>query len=83
MPAAPVPSAPAHAPTAVNLHNPSLEEWELQDSQLAAIIFLNIKDPWSVGVGQNMTFHQMWTTLTGEYDTTSASAQTLAKECIQ
>jgi hypothetical protein len=82
-PAVLAPGAPVHAPTAVNSHNPSLEEWELRDGRLTGIIFLNIKDPHSVGVTQNMSAHQMWTTLSSEYNTTSAPTQTLAKECIQ
>ncbi|KIK55079.1 hypothetical protein GYMLUDRAFT_248885 [Collybiopsis luxurians FD-317 M1] len=43
----------------------------------------NIKDPLSIGVTQDMPSNAMWTTLTGEYKTTSAAAQTLVKECIQ
>ncbi|KAF5374408.1 hypothetical protein D9757_011825 [Collybiopsis confluens] len=85
-------SAPAAAPTAanatfvvtpINSRNPTVEEWELRDARLAGIIYQNIKDPRSIGVTQDMTSHVMWTTLTGEYENTSAAAQALAKERVQ
>ncbi|KAF5378426.1 hypothetical protein D9757_011152 [Collybiopsis confluens] len=69
--------------TPINSRNPTVEEWELRDARLAGIIYQNIKDPRSIGVTQDMTSHVMWTTLTGEYENTSAAAQALAKERVQ
>ncbi|KAF5346552.1 hypothetical protein D9757_014186 [Collybiopsis confluens] len=69
--------------TPVNSRNPTPEEWELRDARLAGIVFQNIKDPRSIGVTQDMTSNVMWTALTGEYENSSAAAQTLATERIQ
>ncbi|KAJ3794086.1 hypothetical protein GGU11DRAFT_759433 [Lentinula aff. detonsa] len=69
--------------TPINSRTPSAEEWELRDGRLAGIIYQNIKDPRSVGVNDFMSAHGMWTRLTSEYDTSSAAAQSLAKERIQ
>ncbi|KAF5393810.1 hypothetical protein D9757_000015 [Collybiopsis confluens] len=69
--------------TPVNSHNPTPEEWELCDARLAGIVFQNIKDPRSIRVTQDMTSNVMWIALTGEYENSSAAAQTLAMERIQ
>ncbi|KAF5375458.1 hypothetical protein D9757_009965 [Collybiopsis confluens] len=69
--------------TPVNSRNPTPEEWELRDACLAGIVFQNIKDPRSIGVTQDMTSNVMWNALTGEYENSSAAAQTLATERIQ
>ncbi|KIK64825.1 hypothetical protein GYMLUDRAFT_160576, partial [Collybiopsis luxurians FD-317 M1] len=64
------PTAGAHPSTPIvtpiNSCNPSSEEWDLHDSQLARIVYQNIKDPCSIGVTQDMTSNVMWTTLTGQ-----------------
>ncbi|KIK52176.1 hypothetical protein GYMLUDRAFT_251429 [Collybiopsis luxurians FD-317 M1] len=73
----------ATAPTPVNLCTPTLEEWELHDAQIAGIIYQNVKDPCSMRITQDMSAQVMWTALTTEFKTTSAAAQTLAKEQIQ
>ncbi|KAF5358872.1 hypothetical protein D9757_012294 [Collybiopsis confluens] len=70
-------------PTPINSRTPSVEEWELRDGRLAGIIYQNIKDPRSIGVTEDMSSNAMWVKLTGEYETTSAAAQALAKERIQ
>ncbi|KAJ3764905.1 hypothetical protein FB446DRAFT_709900, partial [Lentinula raphanica] len=82
-PSAPTSTPSAPAPTPINSRTPSVEEWELRDGRLAGIIYQNIKDPRSIGVTEIMSAYEMWTRLTSEYDTSSAAAQTLAKECIQ
>ncbi|KAF5389240.1 hypothetical protein D9757_003484 [Collybiopsis confluens] len=81
----PVATAPNVAPvvTPVNSRTPTPEEWELRDARLAGIVFQNIKDPRSIGVTQDMTSNAMWIELTGEYENSSAAAQTLATERIQ
>ncbi|KIK61992.1 hypothetical protein GYMLUDRAFT_243141 [Collybiopsis luxurians FD-317 M1] len=75
------PTAPVNTP--INSHNPSAEEWELQDACLAGIIYQNIKDPHLVGVLQDMTSNMMWNKLTSKCKTTSAATHSLAKERIQ
>ncbi|KAJ3728213.1 hypothetical protein C8R42DRAFT_638042 [Lentinula raphanica] len=77
-----VPSS-SPAPTLINSQNPTMEEWELRDGRLAGIIYQNIKDLRSIGVTEVMSAHEMWSQLTQEYDTSSAAAQSLAKERIQ
>ncbi|KIK56600.1 hypothetical protein GYMLUDRAFT_247642 [Collybiopsis luxurians FD-317 M1] len=74
---------PAPAPTLVNSCSPSLEEWELRDACIVGIIYQNIKDPHFLDVTQDMTVQAMWIQLTAKFETMSAAAQTLAKECIQ
>ncbi|KIK55635.1 hypothetical protein GYMLUDRAFT_248455 [Collybiopsis luxurians FD-317 M1] len=81
-PAAGIPTA-VPRPTPINLHSPSIEEWELRDAQIAGIIYQNIKDHRSLGISQDLSAQAMWTALTTEFDTTSAAAQTLVKEHIQ
>ncbi|KIK50268.1 hypothetical protein GYMLUDRAFT_103319, partial [Collybiopsis luxurians FD-317 M1] len=54
----------APAPTPVNLHSPTLEEWELHDVQIAGIIYQNVKDPCSMGITQDMSAQVMWIALT-------------------
>ncbi|KAF5346276.1 hypothetical protein D9757_014842 [Collybiopsis confluens] len=76
------PTIPA-VPTPINSRTPSIEEWELRDGRLAGIIYQNIKDPRAIGVTEDMSSNAMWVKLTGEYETTSAAAQALAKERIQ
>ncbi|KAF5367205.1 hypothetical protein D9757_012230 [Collybiopsis confluens] len=76
------PIVPA-VPTPINSRTPSTEEWELRDGRLAGIIYQNIKDPRAIGVTEDMSSNAMWVKLTGEYKTTSAAAQALAKERIQ
>ncbi|KIK62627.1 hypothetical protein GYMLUDRAFT_242773 [Collybiopsis luxurians FD-317 M1] len=81
-PVAPAAGGPIAVPTAtpINSHNPSPEKWELQDSWLAGIVYQNIKDSQSISITQDMTLNTMWLILTGQYETTSAAAQTLTKE---
>ncbi|KIK62218.1 hypothetical protein GYMLUDRAFT_135903, partial [Collybiopsis luxurians FD-317 M1] len=43
-PSAGIPTA-VPLPTPANLHSPSIEEWELRDTQIAGIIYQNVKDP--------------------------------------
>ncbi|KAJ3792982.1 hypothetical protein GGU11DRAFT_760306 [Lentinula aff. detonsa] len=69
--------------SSVDSHNPSADEWELHDGQLAGIIYQNIHDPRSVGITEEMSAHKMWECLPEECDNSSAAAQSLAKECIQ
>ncbi|KAJ3802296.1 hypothetical protein GGU11DRAFT_822108 [Lentinula aff. detonsa] len=69
--------------TSINSRSPSAEEWELRDGRLAGIIYQNVADPRSIGVNEGMTANAMWNVLTSEYDTSSAAAQSLAKERIQ
>ena len=42
-PGVPIVATPFSTP--INSHNPTSEEWELQDARLAGIIYQNIKDP--------------------------------------
>ncbi|KAJ3791588.1 hypothetical protein GGU11DRAFT_751467 [Lentinula aff. detonsa] len=76
-------SMKAATASSVNSCNPSADEWELCDGRLAGIIYQNVRDPRSIGITEEMSAHKMWERLTKEYDTSSAAAQSLAKEHIQ
>ncbi|KAJ3772479.1 hypothetical protein FB446DRAFT_618112, partial [Lentinula raphanica] len=47
-------------PTANNSNSPTLEEWELRNARVAAIIYMNIKDPRGIGLNPNQSALEMW-----------------------
>ncbi|KAJ3827037.1 hypothetical protein F5880DRAFT_1475246, partial [Lentinula raphanica] len=48
------------SPTANNLVTPTLEEWDIRNARVAALIYLNVKDPRGIGLNPNMTSLEMW-----------------------
>ncbi|KAJ3831287.1 hypothetical protein F5878DRAFT_549737, partial [Lentinula raphanica] len=52
---------PVSTPTPNNSNAPSLDEWELRNARVAAIIYMNVRDPRGIGLNPNLTALEMWT----------------------
>ncbi|KAJ3717911.1 hypothetical protein C8R42DRAFT_586714, partial [Lentinula raphanica] len=46
--------------TANNSTSPTLEEWDIRNARIAALIYLNVKDPRGIGLNPNLTALDMW-----------------------
>ncbi|KAJ3839638.1 hypothetical protein F5878DRAFT_535201, partial [Lentinula raphanica] len=59
--AGPTPGQPViPTPTANNSPSPSINEWELRNARIAAIIYMNVKDPRGIGLNPNLVAVDMW-----------------------
>ncbi|KAJ3816799.1 hypothetical protein F5878DRAFT_549290, partial [Lentinula raphanica] len=46
--------------TSNNSTKPSRDEWDIHNARIAAIIFLNVKDPRGIGLSPTLTAQDMW-----------------------
>ncbi|KAJ3836801.1 hypothetical protein F5878DRAFT_506444, partial [Lentinula raphanica] len=53
-------------PTANNSTTPTTAEWDLRNARLAAIIFLNVKNPRGIGLSPTQTAEELWNRITAK-----------------
>jgi hypothetical protein len=69
--------------TLANSVVPSTEEWDLRSGQMAALIYLNVKDPKAHGLSASDTPFDMWIALHSKFNRTSEVLKGQAMEKIR